>query len=53
MIDRGAEEIEPGRAKAYLIAQGGGCPLRCTPYAGDHYAEDGGDLSEQHALSLH
>jgi len=46
VIDRRSEEIKPGRAKAYLIGQSGGCPLCCTPYTGDHDAEDGGDLPE-------
>lgn len=36
-----------------VCRKSGGCPLRCTPYTGDHDAEDGGDLPEQHALSLH
>ncbi|MCY1505840.1 hypothetical protein D9M68_400650 [compost metagenome] len=53
VIDRRAEAVEPGRAQAYLIAQGGGCPLCGGPHAGDHDAEYGGDLPEQHVRPLH
>src|SRR5690606_20154017 len=53
VIDRRAEAVEPGRAQAYLITQGGGCPLRGGPHAGDHDAKYGGDLPEQHVRPLH
>ena len=53
VIDRGPNEVEPRRAKAYLIAQDGSYPLRCTPHTGDHDAEDGINLPEQHAMNLH
>jgi hypothetical protein len=53
VVDRRAKKIEPGRAKAYLIAKSGGCPLCGAPHAGDHDAEYDGDLTEQHVRPLH
>src|SRR5258708_4271157 len=44
-IDRIAREREPGRAKAILIAQRAGRPLRRAPGRGDDNAEDNGDLA--------
>ena len=52
-VDRRVEEVEPGQAKSGLIAQGGGGPLSGTPHTNDHDTENGCDLSEQYALSLH
>ncbi|MNM72962.1 hypothetical protein D3C81_846750 [compost metagenome] len=53
VVDRRAKEVEPGRAKAYLIAKGRCCPLCGAPHAGDHDAEHYGDLTEQHVRPLH
>ncbi|KAG1255873.1 hypothetical protein G6F68_010050 [Rhizopus microsporus] len=53
VIDRRAQEVEPGRAKAYLIAKGCCRPLCGCPHAGDHDAEYDGNLTEQHVRPLH
>src|SRR3546814_13050774 len=53
VVDRRAKKIEPGRAKAYLIAKGGCCPLCGAPHAGDQDAEYHGNLTEQHVRPLH
>ncbi|CUI67416.1 Uncharacterised protein [Achromobacter xylosoxidans] len=53
VVDRRAKKVEPGRAKAYLIAKGRCCPLCGGPHSGDHDAEHHGDLTEQHVRPLH
>src|SRR3546814_20399367 len=47
------KEIEPRRAKTYLITKGRSCPLCGAPHSGDHDAEYHGDLTEQHVRPLH
>src|SRR3546814_13291631 len=53
VVDRRAKKIEPGRAKAYLIAKGGCCPLCGAPHAGDQDAEYHGNLTEQQIGRAH
>src|SRR3546814_15310428 len=47
------KEIEPRRAKTYLITKGRSCPLCGAPHSGDHDAEYHGNLTEQHVRPLH
>jgi hypothetical protein len=44
-VDRIARQREPGRAKAVLIAERAGRPLRRAPRRGDDDAEHNGDLA--------
>ncbi|CUI93200.1 Uncharacterised protein [Achromobacter xylosoxidans] len=53
VVDRRAKKVEPGRAKAYLIAKGRCRPLCGGPHSGDHDAEHHGDLTKQHVRPLH
>lgn len=53
VVNRRAQEIEPGRAQAQLVAQGRCCPLCGAPHARDHDAEHDSDLAEQHVRPLH
>src|SRR3989344_7957070 len=53
VIDRRAEEVEPGSTQAQLIAQCGGSPLRGTPHTGDDDAEHRQHLTEQHTGPVH
>src|SRR3546814_15295322 len=53
VVDRRAKEIEPRRAKTYLITKGRSCPLCGAPHSGDHDAEYHGNLTEQHVRPLH
>src|SRR3546814_18712053 len=52
VVDRRAKEIEPRRAKTYLITKGRSCPLCGAPHSGDHDAEYHGNLTEQHVRTL-